>query len=350
MMTKRRLTKEDAKKAVYGGCILGGGGGGWIQDGLAKTEEAFAIGAPELITVDELQDTDYVACVSLVGAPSAKEAYTDRRQLVSTVQRMQKEFNRPIQALMTNENGAATTVNGWLQAAATGLPFLDAPCNGRAHPTGSMGSLNLSEVEGYESIQAFAGGKGPMEVEGVVTGTLDISSNTVRSVSVEAGGMVAVCRNPVSVEYVKEHAAVGGITQAIELGDVFFSVPEGPERIEAVASHLQGRVIHSGTISSFELKAIKGFDVGFVQVDGLELTFWNEYMTAEMNGERKGTFPDLIMTFDAETGMPLVSAELKEGLAIAVISVPKEYLKLSSTMSNKKLLQAIEPIVNKSII
>ncbi|MDS9472202.1 DUF917 family protein [Sporosarcina pasteurii] len=349
-MTRKILTRRDAKNAVYGGCILGGGGGGWINDGLEKTKLAFKIGSPELITVDELQDSDYVACVSLVGAPSAKELYIDSEQLIATVERMQKEFEKPIKALMTNENGAATTINGWLQAAATGLPFLDAPCNGRAHPTGSMGSLNLSEVEDYVSIQAFAGGKGLKKVEGVVSSTLDLSSSAVRAVSIQAGGMVGVCRNPVDIGYVKEHAAVGGITQAIELGEVFFSVPEGPERIEAVASYLKGRVIHSGTVSNFKLEETGGFDVGIVQVDDLELTFWNEYMTAEMNGERKGTFPDLIMTFDAETGMPLVSAEIKEGIKIAVISVPKENLKLSSTMFNEKLLRAIEPIIQKTIV
>lgn len=349
-MTRKILTRRDAKNAVYGGCILGGGGGGWINDGLEKTKLAFKIGSPELITVDELQDSDYVACVSLVGAPSAKELYIDSEQLIATVERMQKEFEKPIKALMTNENGAATTINGWLQAAATGLPFLDAPCNGRAHPTGSMGSLNISEVEDYVSIQAFAGGKGLKKVEGVVSSTLDLSSSAVRAVSIQAGGMVGVCRNPVDIGYVKEHAAVGGITQAIELGEVFFSVPEGPERIEAVASYLKGRVIHSGTVSNFKLEETGGFDVGIVQVDDLELTFWNEYMTAEMNGERKGTFPDLIMTFDAETGMPLVSAEIKEGIKIAVISVPKENLKLSSTMFNEKLLRAIEPIIQKTIV
>lgn len=348
-MTIRTLTKNDAINGVYGGCILGGGGGGWISDGLEKTEQAFALDSPQLVTIDELEDGDYVACVSLVGAPSARDVYINSEQLVSTVERVQQEFPKPIKALMTNENGAATTINGWLQAAATGLPFLDAPCNGRAHPTGSMGALNLSEEEGYVSIQAYAGGEGARRVEGVISSTLDISSNVVRSVSVEAGGMVGVCRNPVSISHVKEHAAVGGISQAIELGEVFFSV-EGPDRIEAVAAHLKGRVIHSGTISQFELKAVKGFDVGFVQVDDLEMTFWNEYMTVEMNGERKGTFPDLIMTFNSETGMPVVSAELEEGMKIAVISVPKEHLKLSSTMFNEKLLRVIEPIINKTII
>lgn len=349
-MVRRILTLEDAKHAVYGGCILGGGGGGWIKDGLEKTEEAFKYGQPELITVDELSDQDYVACVALVGAPSAKELYINADQLVETVEQMQKVAEKPIKAIMTNENGAATTVNGWLQAAAMGLPFIDAPSNGRAHPTGSMGSLNLSEVEGYESIQTYAGGKGKKSIAGHVIGSLDVASSLVREASILAGGMVGVCRNPVTVEYLKEHAAVGGITQAIELGEVFFSVPEGPERIEAVASHLKGRIIHSGKVSAFELKEEGGFDVGFVQVDDLELTFWNEYMTAEIQGVRKGTFPDLIMTFDADTGMPIVSAEMKEGLNIAVISIPKENLLLSSTMFNEKLLKGIEPIIQKKII
>lgn len=349
-MARLKLTEQDAKHAVYGGCILGGGGGGWIEDGLEKAKLAFAVGSPELVTIDEFKDTDYVACVALVGAPSAEGFYTDSDQLVQTVKRIQDDFEKPIMALMTNENGGSTTVNGWLQAAATGLPFLDAPSNGRAHPTGSMGSLNLSEVEGFVSVQSFAGGKGDKQVEGVIRSSLDTASSAVRSISVEAGGMVAVCRNPVQVGYIKEHAAVGGITQAIELGEIFFSVPEGPDRIEAVASHLKGRVIHSGTVSEFKMETVGGFDVGIVRIDDLELTFWNEYMTAEMNGERKGTFPDLLMTFDVETGMPLVSAEIKEGIKIAVISVPKENLKLSSTMSNEKLLRAIEPIVKRSIV
>ncbi|WP_188455832.1 S-methyl thiohydantoin desulfurase domain-containing protein [Virgibacillus oceani] len=349
-MTRKILSLDDAKKAVYGGCILGGGGGGWIEDGLEKSKLAFSSGKPELISIDELYAEDYVTCVSLVGAPSSKETHVDSQQLINTVKRMHKEFDKPIKALMTNENGASTTINGWLQSAATGLPVLDAPSNGRAHPTGSMGSMNLSEIDDYISIQTFAGGKAHRKVEGFVSASLDLSSSTVRSVSVQAGGMVGACRNPVNVNYIKENAAVGGITQAIELGELFLSVPKGPERIEAVASYLKGRVIHSGAVSHFELNETGGFDVGFVQIDDLELTFWNEYMTVEMYGQRKGTFPDLIMTFNAETGMPLVSAEIRKGLKVAVISVPKENLRLSSTMFNEKLLKTIEPIIQKKII
>lgn len=349
-MMGKVLTKSDAKKAVYGGCILGGGGGGWIYDGLEKTEQVFDIGNPTLATVDELQDNDYAACVSLVGSPSADDWFVSADQYVSTVQRMKQEFNQPIKALMTNENGASATINGWVQSAATGLPILDAPCNGRAHPTGLMGSLNLSEIDDYVSIQAFAGGKGERKVEGMLNGSLDVTSSAIRDMSVHAGGMVGVCRNPVSIGYVQEHAAIGGISEAIKLGDVFLSETEGQKRIKAVTDYLGGDIISSGTVKHYELNATGGFDVGIININNLELTVWNEYMTAEIDGKRVGTFPDLIMTFDSQTGMPLVSAEITQGKDVTVINVPKENLKLSSTMFNETLLKAIEPIVDRKII
>lgn len=349
-MTRRILTHEDVEKAVYGGCILGGGGGGWISDGLERAETALKTGVIELITIDELADEDYVTCVSMVGAPSAEERYIDEGQFIDTVKRMQAEFDEPIKALMTNENGASGTVNGWIQAAATGLPLLDAPCNGRAHPTGTMGALNLSEQPDYVSIQTFAGGDGENRIAGIVKGTLTKTSSIVRRMSVEAGGMVLVCRNPVSIAYAKENAALGGITQAIELGEAFLSKPEGIERVHAVASFLGGEVLHTGEVTGFNLKKDGGFDVGLVQLENVELTYWNEYMTAEVGGVRKGTFPDLIMTFNAKSGEPVVTAEIELGMELAVINVPKENLKLSSTMFNQKLLASIEPIIQKKIL
>ena len=54
--------------------------------------------------------------------------------------------------------GGEATVNGWLQAAVLGLPLVDLPCNGRAHPTGVMGSMNLHKITDYKTVQACVGG------------------------------------------------------------------------------------------------------------------------------------------------------------------------------------------------
>jgi len=347
-MTRRTLTQEDAINAIYGGCILGGGGGGLLADGLDKAASIFPTHAPVLASLDEFDADAVVSCVALVGAPSAKKMHLDPGQMIDTVQRMRSEV--PIVALMTNENGAATTINGWLQAAANGLPVIDSPANGRAHPTGSMGALNLSLVEDYVSFQAFAGGEGPRRVAGTVSGSLDLASSTVRSVSIQAGGMVGVCRNPVDIAYLSANAAPGGISQAIQLGKIYSSHSAGAARTSAILDFLNGTIISSGVVNEFRMVESGGFDVGAAIIGDLELTIWNEYMTAEISGERVGTFPDLIMTLDSETGAPVVSAELAEGREVTTILVPANQLLLSSTMSNADLLKAIEPVINKPIL
>ncbi|MEY8738573.1 hypothetical protein AB9M62_02740 [Bacillales bacterium AN1005] len=67
------------------------------------------------------------------------------------------------------------------------------------------------------------------------------------------------------------------------------------------------------------------------------------------NGDRFGTFPDLIMTLDAKTAKPIVSAAIEKGQNITVISVPKEKLILSTTMSNEKLMRPIEGIIHTEL-
>src|SRR5699024_3790536 len=97
-MSTTKLTRQDVKYGVYGGCIVGGGGGGWIEDGLSKGSQVFEIGQPTLVTMDELDGDDYVACVSLVGAPSAPDIYINKKQLISTVENLQSDFDKSIKA------------------------------------------------------------------------------------------------------------------------------------------------------------------------------------------------------------------------------------------------------------
>ncbi|WP_261372579.1 S-methyl thiohydantoin desulfurase domain-containing protein, partial [Haloferax volcanii] len=83
-------------------------------------------------------------------------------------------------ALMTNEMGGFATVNGLLQSAVTGLPLVDAACNGRAHPTGPMGSIGLSQDA--ESVQAAVGGVPgtASRLETVVEAELGTAASLVR--------------------------------------------------------------------------------------------------------------------------------------------------------------------------
>ncbi|ARF69188.1 hypothetical protein B7C51_17265 [Paenibacillus larvae subsp. pulvifaciens] len=347
-MTAITIDEQIVRYAVYGGAILGGGGGGWIKEGLELGRLALEAGDPRLLTVDELSDEDLLVTVAMVGAPAAKDQYVKPIQYARALELLQERTGRTFRGIITNENGAGTTVNGWFQAALTGIPVIDNPCNGRAHPTGVMGALNLSELPDYVSHQAAVGGKGANLVELTVSGSLSKAASLVRSASVEAGGLVAVARNPVTVSYAKKNGAPGAIVQAIEVGEALLS-HKGEAAIDAVAAKLGGKLVTVGEVSDFRMETAGGFDVGTVLIGGYEMTFWNEYMTLEKDGERLSTFPDLIMTLDADTAEPVVSAAVAKEQRLAVISVPKQNLKLSTTMSNKNLLKPIEPIVHKPI-
>jgi len=349
-MGKIDLNERIVEYAVYGGAVLGGGGGGWIEEGLQLGRLALEIGQPLLLTADELNDEDLLVTVAMVGAPAAKDQFVKPVHYAKALELLAQKLGKPIQGIITNENGAGTTVNGWFQSAISGLPVIDNPCNGRAHPTGTMGSLNLTELSDYVSHQAAVGGRGGNYIELSLSGSLEKTASLVRKASVEAGGLVAVARNPVTVAYAKQHGAPGAITQAIEVGEALLN-HTGEAAIDAVVTKLGGRVVTIGEVTQFELETTGGFDVGKVWLDdAYEVTFWNEYMTLEKDGERFATFPDLIMTLDARTAKPVVSASIEKGQQLAVIAVSREKLILSTTMFNPKLLQTVEGIVGKPIL
>jgi hypothetical protein len=354
-MGRTILTEKHVEAAVLGGAVLGGGGGGSMRHGLELGRLAVQIGRPVLVDADECADDDVLVTCSGVGAPAAKKAFVSPRAYWRTVELLKDQSGTPIDGLITNECGGNAIINGWLQAALLDLPVVDLPCNGRAHPTGVMGSMGLEKVEGFVSFQAFAGGN-PEEnayVEGCVSGSLSKASALVRQAAVQAQGLVGVARNPVAASYAKENAAPGAVSMGIELGMLMIQEKDkGADKlVSSVVEFLKGDIVARGVVKELKLETTGGFDVGMAYIDGYGVTFWNEYMTLERpDGERVSTFPDQIMTMDGETGMPVTSAELQKGQEVYLISVPKSRLRLGEGMRSRELMGEVERIVNKEIV
>lgn len=353
-MSRLLLTHDMVEAAIVGGSLLGGGGGGSMEEGRKMAALALDLAPVELVDIEDLDEESILVNVAAVGAPSAKTGYAEPVHYIKAVELLQKVGDIKISGIMSNELGGLATVNGWLQAAMLGIPVVDAPCNGRAHPTGVMGAIGLHNKEDYKSIQAAVGGsteKGTF-VEVVAMGKMEKAAALIRNAAVQAGGLVSVARNPVSLGYVKENGAIGAIKQAISLGQSIISAkPEGPiAMIKAACKFLDGEIIYVGKIDEIFLECKEGFDVGKVVMGDYEITFWNEYMTLENSGERLATFPDLIMTIDAKTGIPVTSAEIKEGQEVALIMTDRKNLKLGAGMRAPELFKACEKAVGKSII
>jgi DUF917 family protein len=356
-MTRIRLNEHHAEAAVLGGAVLGGGGGGSIQDGMERAKMAVSLGNLFVVSLDELNENDTVVTASVVGAPAAAEKYLRPVNHIRSMQMLLERHPAKLSGIIANENGAGSGVNGWLQAAMLGLPMVDAPANGRAHPTGLMGAMGLHRVQGYTSIQAAAGGNPETGryLELVVEGAIQTAANLIRYASVQAGGSIAVARDPVNVKYLSQHAAPGGTSQAIRVGGAMIDARrQGPEAvINAIASALSGEVTLQGEVTEIRLETIGGYDVGFITVKGDrkgELTFWNEFMTLELEGRRKATFPDLITLLSLADGVPVSSAEVRRGQGIGVLVVPRNHLILGEGVRLPETLQEAEKAIGKSLL
>jgi len=390
------LTEQHALRMALGGAVLGGGGGGWAGDGIRIAEIALRVGSPRLVDLDGLAPDDVVVTVSAVGAPAAPGRFVRPADYLEALQRLAAQLGRRVAAVMSSENGGTSSLNGWFQSAVTGIPLLDAAGDGRAHPTGVMGSMGLESVDGYVSRQVAVGGNpdaGTRIVVGV-EGSIASADRTVRQAAVEAGGLVAVARNPVPASYVRHHGAPGALSEAMRVGEAMlgayarmglsaahvralvlahtegslFGLPAeeppglareagnrlpagaGEQVAEALAEALAGRVLSSGPISDCRLETRGGYDTGTLRVDDVRLTFWNEFMTAENALGRLATFPDLIVALDAHTGLPLATAEVHNGCEVILVFAPRGRLMLADGVRRVENLRVIEDALGVPVL
>ncbi|MDR3247491.1 MAG: DUF917 family protein [Treponema sp.] len=351
-MAELLITEEIAEAAILGGALLGGGGGGALSKGRVNFKTALEGGPLGLVDIDDIGPDEILVTGSAVGAPAAKESQAIPKDYVRAVEiLMENGCPRP-GGFIPNECGGSSITNGWVPAALMGLPLVDALCNGRAHPTGTMGSMGLHRDSTYVSRQAAAGGnpgKG-LYLELHVAGQMDAIAPLIRAAADRAGGLVAVARNPVKASYVKQYGAPGALKQAIALGKRMLACGQDGGAVAAAAvDFLGGTIIAHDRVRELELVTRGGFDTGAIRIGDYETSFWNEFMTLEQGGKRLGTFPDLIMTVSA-TGLPVTTAELKKGDEVYLLLVPASRLILGEGMRCRDLMEAIEPVVNKKIV
>lgn len=351
-MSYTYFDQEHIRRLSQGAQVLGGGGGGREERGLKTAQEALAAGQVRLASVEELSPDDLVVTVSGVGAPSQKKAMYTAQHYLRALELLEQRLERPIAGFIPSEIGGSAAFGPFLAAAARGVPVIDAACDGRAHPLGTMGALGLDRDPTAQTIQAACGGRREdgTYVEVVTCGTVRSASRASRTAAELAGGLAAVVRNPVSAGYLKENAAVGAYTRAMELGRALEGAKTPRERAETAARALGGRVVCEGVVTGCRLVTTGGLDHGecVLSTDSgsCRLTFYNEYMSLQQGEERLATFPDLIATLDGETGQVVLTADMAEGRRVLVLSAPYQRLLLGSGLRQRWDYEQIEGILD----
>ena len=351
----RELTYSDAVDAIWGGSVLACGGGGWVAHGELMAEMATRLGTPILCSVDEIPDDALVATVTAIGAPGAPDWEIQPRDYVNALKLLMDHAPGPVVAVLTAQNGASTTLNGWIQSAMLGVKVLDAAGDVRAHPTGKLGGMGLTERPGYETVQAVAGGNRKLhgELRLVAQGSIVTTSNVLRDVSVRVGGFIAAARNPVEAAWVKQHGAIGAVTFALDLGKAMRAAESSGAQaiIDATCKQTGGTILATGPARIKEpMRTEGGFDHGTFEVGGLTLRYLNEYMTVDRKSERLGTYPDVITTLSTRTGRPATISEIREGDPLAVFHIQRGLIPLSSSTKDRTALAEVERIMGVDLI
>lgn len=349
----RELDRQAVEAAVAGGSVLAAGGGGWVEHGYLVGRTAVSYGTPRLATLDEVAGDATIVTVSAIGAPAARDWEMRPSDYVRALRLLSEALEQPVVGTITAQNGSSTTCNGWIQSAVLGTLVIDAAGDGRAHPTGKMGSLGLAADPDYRTVQAAAGGNRSQDryLEVVTRGTVRHTANVLRTAAVASGGFIAAARNPLPAAYVREHGAVGAISFALRLGEAILAAgPKGPEAVaDAITSILGGRILGRGTVRHKHLRTEGGFDIGTLEVAELELGFVNEYMTAEATGERLATFPDVITTLSAVDGRPVSIADIRDGDEVAVLAVDKTQVPLGAGVREPSVYPEVEDLLGKPL-
>jgi DUF917 family protein len=341
----RKVTLDDVEALAIGGAILGGGGGGWPETGRNAGKLAMELGGVELWSPEETPEDWNVITVAALGAPSER-GETKTRHFIRAVQLL-RDIGVKFDGVIAAENGGHNSFGGWIPAAALGIPVVDIPGDGRAHPTAMMGSMGIHRTQ-YYSIKA-----GVTEgAETIAKGSLLRTSNQIRFMAQDCRALIAMARDPIPVKWCLEHGAPGAIQQAIDLGNVYLKAKEGEAAVKAAVKFLGGELIAKGHIIKKTLEARGGFDVGVLTIIAdktYELSYVNEYMTLEIKGKRIATFPDLMTTFDKD-GYPATSAGLNEGDELYVVNVPKEKIKVGDGNRYPENFEPVEKALGKPMI
>ncbi|MEO5805976.1 DUF917 family protein [Devosia sp.] len=347
----RILTEKDVEPAVKGGSVYAAGGGGWADHGRKLGYTAVSVGKPELVDISELYANEWVATAAAIGAPASTTPWEMQGvDYIKAVSLLQDALGEKLSGLMVGQNGKSSTLNGWLPSAVLGTKVVDAVGDIRAHPTGDMGSIGLA-ASPLQMIQTAVGGNRSEHryIELVIKGATAKVSPVLRTAADQSGGFIASCRNPVRASYVRQHAALGGISLALALGEAIIAAEGrgGTAVIETIAKTTGGTILVEGVITEKSVVYTKdAFDIGTVTLaSGDVLHVMNEYMAVDSrDGVRIATFPDVITTLSVD-GEPLSVGQLQVGMQIFVLQVSKAVIPLSSSVKDP----TVYPYVEKSM-
>ncbi len=152
-----------------------------------------------------------------------------------------------------------------------------------------------------------------------------------RVICTEMGSTASTCCAPRRGRDVKDHAILGTVSQAINLGRaVRRARAEHSDPVAAVLDAENGVSLFKGKVVDVSRRPTAGFLRGETTIEGLDgfagsrfrVAFQNEWLVGWRDGEVEVMVPDLICILDSVSGASVGTETIRYGQRVTVVSLP----------------------------
>lgn len=335
----RILTRENLMNILYGCTILGTGGGGSLDEGIAMIDEALAAGKEfKLVSFDELDGGDVIGTPYACGAISplteeeirkyARLKETEESFYILCMKQMEQFLGKEVKAVISTELGGGNTATALYCGAMTDRLIVDGDPAGRSVPALQHSTYYLHDVPICPMSVMNRFGEGA-----VFTNVFDDerAEDLVRALAVVSQNTIAVMDHVNTASVLRDTVIRGAITYAETVGKAFRDArAAGGDYVSAVAEAGQGRPMFTGVVKESSFETRDGYTFGNTVITGTgadaghELKIWyqNENIISWKDGAYFVTVPDLICMFNMDEAMPQLNPYAKVGENVRVIALP----------------------------
>ena len=335
----KKLTREDLTDILYGCAVLGTGGGGSLDEGLAMIDEALAAGRE--FTLADFSEMDPEA---IVGTPYACGAIsplteeeirkyarlkpTEESFYILCMRQLESFLGRELGAVISTELGGGNTATALYVGAMTGRPVMDGDPAGRSVPALQHSTYFLGGVPMCPMSVMNRFGEGA-----VFTHVFDDErgEDMVRALAVVSQNHIAVMDHVNTAEVIGKNVIRGAISHAGKIGRAFREAKAaGGDFVAAVTEAGGGKMMFRGTVTESGYETRDGYTYGDTVIAGegeyagheLHIWYQNENIISWLDGEFFVTVPDLICVFDLDEQMPQLNPYARVGEHVAVTALP----------------------------
>ena len=328
-----KISSEDLEDLALGASLLGTGGGGDPYIGRLITRSTLSeYGSPAILEVADLDDAAAVYSIAGYGAPSVQiEKLINGDEVDFALMKLEEFTGRKADALLPAEIGGGNSLLPVMLAARRGLPVINGDAMGRAFPELQMNSLSITGIKATPLVVVDE------HLNSAIIEAADdkAAEEFTRSVAIKMGLRVFIACFPMRGCDVKKAAIPGTLKIALEIGRTIRKGRKSGDVISSLFDYLvssnyynKPRVLFNGKIVEVYRETSDGFSSGLcklVDLDGTgkaaEICFQNENLVARVAGKITATVPDLICILDCETGVPILTPDLRYGQRVTVIGL-----------------------------